>query len=160
MVNDAPKRRWLLIALIVSLGLNLFLGSLMVGRWIAGPPHHRGAFAAAERGPAGEPGRILQRMASSLPQEHRPAFEAVMTKHRERIVELAGQARDARQQVRAILNSDTFERAALDRAFENVRTRNLALQAEIQATIGEAAAALPPDARKQLADWRAHARGR
>jgi uncharacterized membrane protein len=70
MVNDAPKRRWLLIALIVSLGLNLFLGSLMAGRWIAGPPHHR-QFAAAERGPAGEPGRILQRMASSLP--HRRA---------------------------------------------------------------------------------------
>jgi uncharacterized membrane protein len=159
MVNDAPKRRWLLIALIVSLGLNLFLGSLMVGRWIAGPPHHR-QFAAAERGPAGEPGRILQRMASSLPQEHRPAFEAVMTKHRERIVELAGQARDARQQVRAILGSEAFDRTSLDRAFENVRTRNLALQAEIQATIGEAAAALPPDARKRLADWRAHGRGR
>jgi uncharacterized membrane protein len=62
--------------------------------------------------------------------------------------------------VRAILGSEALDRTSLDRAFENVRTRNLALQAEIQATIGEAAAALPPDARKRLADWRAHGRGR
>jgi len=160
MVNDAPKRRWVVFALVVSLGLNLFLGSLIVGRWIGGPPHHRGPFAAAERGPAGEPGRILQRMASGLPAEHRAAFEAVAAKHRDRIVELAGQARDARQQARTVLASETLDRAALDRAFEAIRTRNAALQAEIQATIGEAAATLPPDARKQLADWRAHGRGR
>ena len=76
MVNDTPKRRpWILIALIVSLALNLFLGGLMIGRWVSGPPHHRMPFAAgAERGPAGEPGRILQRMAGSLPPDQRPAF--------------------------------------------------------------------------------------
>ena len=158
MVNDTPKRRpWILIALIVSLALNLFLGGLMIGRWVSGPPHHRAA--AAERGPGGEPGRILQRMAGSLPQEHRPAFEAVIGRHQERIVVLATQAREARAQVRDVLNKEPFDRAALDRAFETVRTRNDALQTEIQATIAEAAAALPPEARRQLADWRARGRG-
>jgi uncharacterized membrane protein len=162
MVNDAPKRRpWILIALIGSLTLNLFLGGLMIGRWVSGPPFHRmHAAAGAERGPAGEPGRILRRMAGSLPQEHRPAFEAVIAKHQPRVVELATQARDAREQARDVLRKEPFDRAALDRAFEAIRTRNAALQTEIQATIGEAAASLPPEARQRLADWRAHGRGR
>jgi uncharacterized membrane protein len=160
MVNDAPKRRpWILIALIGSLGLNLFLGGLIVGRWVSGPPH-RPPFAFAERAPGGEPSRFLHRMASTLPPDHRPVFESAISKHQDRIVELANQARAARAQVREVLGKEPFDRAALDRAFETVRARNMALQAEVQMTIGEAAADLPPDARRQLADWRAHGRGR
>jgi len=159
MVNDTPKRRsWIVIALIVSVGLNLFLGGLMVGRWISGPPHR--PFATAERGSGGEPGRFLHRMASTLPPEHRPVFDAVISKHQNRIAELASEAREAREQVRAVLNKEPFDRAALDRAFENIRARNIALQTEIQMTISEAAAGLPPEARQRLADWRAHRRER
>jgi uncharacterized membrane protein len=62
--------------------------------------------------------------------------------------------------VRTVLSKEPFDRVALDRAFENVRARNIALQTEIQMTIGEAAASLPPDARQKLANWRAESRGR
>ncbi|HEX2116861.1 MAG TPA: periplasmic heavy metal sensor [Alphaproteobacteria bacterium] len=159
MVNDAPKRRpWILIALIGSLGLNLFLGGLMVGRWVSGPPHRH--VAMAERVPGGEPGRFLNRMASSLPPEHRPVFEGVISKHQDRVAELANQARAAREQVRDVLGKEPFDRAALDRAFETVRARNMALQSEVQMAIAEAAAGLPPEARQRLADWRAHGRRR
>ena len=160
MVNGAPKSRpWILIVLIVSLGLNLFLGGLMVGRWVSGGPHRPPQFASNERGPTGEPSRFLRRMASTLPPEHRSAFEAVIDRHRERVVRAAGEARDAREDVRQVLRKEPFDRAALDRAFETVRTRNVALQTEIQIAIGEAAAELPPQARQRLADWRAHGRG-
>src|SRR5262245_60644321 len=132
MVSEALKSRpWVLIVLVVSLGLNLFLGGLMAGRWFSGPPHRPHAAATpGERGAAGEPGRILQRMAATLPPEHRPAFEAAIAKHRDRVVEAATQAREAREQVREVLRKEPFDRAALDTAFEKVRTSNLALQTE------------------------------
>lgn len=158
MVNGASTPRpWVLIVLIVSLGLNLFLGGLMAGHWFSGPPHPPRA-AQGERGAAGEPGRILQRMASTLPPEHRPAFEAAIAKHRDRVAQAASQSREAREQVREILRKDPLDRAALDRAFEAVRTSNIALQTEIQMTIAEAAADLPASARQRLTEWRAHGR--
>jgi uncharacterized membrane protein len=158
MVSEIAKSRpWMLILLVVSLGLNLFLGGLMAGRWFSGPPY-RAAAAMTERGPAGEPNRILQRMADSLPPEDRPVFETIIAKHREGVLRAAGEARDAREIVRAVLRKEPFDRAALDRAFEDVRKSNAALQLAIQSTIGEAAAQLPPEARQRLADWRAHGR--
>jgi uncharacterized membrane protein len=160
MVSEASKSRpWVLIVLIASLGLNLFLGGLMAGRWFSGPPH-RMAATQGERGPAGEPGRILQRMAQTLPPEHRPAFEAAIAKHRDRIAQAATQAREARDLVRDILRKDPLDRAALDSAFETLRTSNVALQAEIQQTIADAAAGLPVSARHRLTEWRAQGRGR
>jgi len=158
MVSEAAKSRpWVLIVLIVSLGLNLFLGGLMVGRWFSGPPH-RPPFVMNDRGPAGEPNRILQRMAAALPPDHRPAFETVIAKHRERVMQAAGQAREAREQVRKTLRQEPFDRAALDRAFESLRQSNTVLQQEVQNTIGDAAAMLPADARQRLADWRVQGR--
>jgi uncharacterized membrane protein len=163
MVNGTPpRRRWLLIALIASLAVNLFLGSWMLGRWFAGPHMHRHAAMTGERGGPGAeaPGRsMMQRMAASVPAENRPAFEAVMAKHRERIAEAAAQAREARGQIREVIVREPFDRAALDKAFETLRTRNETLQSATQQAIAEAAAALPPEARRRLADWRAHARG-
>lgn len=162
MVNETAKRRpWLFALLVVSLGLNLFLGGLMLGRWFSGPPMMRQMAMHGERGPGGEPGRFLmQRMAASLPAEHRPVFEAAIEKHRDRITQAATQAREARDTARDALNKEPFDRAALERAFEAVRSRNDALQQEIQAAIADAAANLPPDARQRLADWRAYGRGR
>jgi uncharacterized membrane protein len=159
MVSAALKSRpWMLIVLVVSLGLNLFLGGLMAGRWFSGPPH-RMAATQGERGPAGEPGRILQRMAQTLPPEHRPAFEAAIAKHRDRVAQAATQAREAREQVRDIMRKDPLDRAALDNAFEKVRMSNVALQTEIQTTIADAAAVLPASARHRLTEWRAQGRG-
>ena len=160
MVSEPSKSRpWVLTVLVVSLGLNLFLGGLMAGRWFSGPPHRQHAAMQGERGPAGEPGRILQRMAATLPPEQRPAFEATIAKHRDRVAQAASQAREAREQVREVLRREPFDRAALDNAFEQVRAKNLALQIEIQTTIAEAAAGLPPSARQQLSEWRAQGRG-
>jgi uncharacterized membrane protein len=161
MVNGTPKSRpWMTIVLIVSLGLNLFLGSLMIGRWLSGPPHRPAPFARTERAPGAEANRFLERMASDLPREHRAGFEATFERHRERLGRAAGEARQARDHVREALRKEPFDRAELERAFEGLRARNNALQQEIQSAIVEGAAALPPDARERLADWRAHGRGR
>lgn len=159
MVSESSKSRpWVLIVLVISLGLNLFLGGLMAGRWFSGPPH-RMAGVQGERGPAGEPGRILQRMAQTLPPENRPAFEAAIAEHRDRVAQAATQAREARDLVRDVLRKDPLDRAALDSAFEKLRTSNVALQTEIQQTIADAAVNLPAPARHRLTEWRAQRRG-
>jgi uncharacterized membrane protein len=163
MVKETPKRRsWLIILLLASLGLNVFLGGLMLGRWFSGPPMMRHLALYGERGSGGDsPGRvILDRMAASLASEHRPAFEAAIARHRDRITQAAAQAREARSQVREALSKEPFDRAALDRAFESVRSSNTALQAATQDAIADAADSLPPEARQRLADWRAYSRGR
>jgi uncharacterized membrane protein len=161
MVNaPAKSRSWMTIALIVSLGLNLFLGSLIVGRWFSGPHHRPPPYARTERAPGAEANRILQRMASALPHEHRAGFESVLDRHRDRLSRAAVEAREARDQVRQALRKEPFDRAELERAFETLRARNNALQQEIQTAIAEGAAGLPPEARERLADWRAHSRHR
>jgi uncharacterized membrane protein len=164
MVNETSRRRpWLLIALIASVAVNLFLGSWMLGRWFGGPHMHRHVAAMGERGgPAGDaPGSsMMRRMAASVPAEYRRDFEVVMEKHRDRIAEAAARAREARDHVRDAIVTEPFDRAALDKAFETLRTRNTALQSETQAAISEAATTLPPEARRRLADWRAIGRDR
>jgi Spy/CpxP family protein refolding chaperone len=163
MVNGTPRRRsWLLIALIVSIGANLFFGSWMLGRWFAGPPLPRHVAMLGERGGPGadSPGRsVMRRMAASVPAEHRAEFEAVMTRHRDRIADAAAQAREARGEIRDAIIKEPFDRAALDKAFATLRARNETLQSATQAAIAEAASSLPPEARRRLVDWRAHGRG-
>jgi uncharacterized membrane protein len=158
MVNGTPKRRpWLLIVLIASLGINLFLGSWLAGRLLAGPPMFRHATTAERGGPARS---VIDRMAASIPAENRAAFEAVMARHRDPITDAAAQSREARNRVREAIAREPFDRAALDAAFDTLRTRNAALQSATQEAMAEAASALPPEARKRLADWRAHSRRR
>jgi uncharacterized membrane protein len=158
MVNGTPRRRpWLLIALVASIGLNLFLGSWVAGRLLAGPPMFRHAATGERGGPARS---VIDRMAASISAEHRATFEAVMARHREPIADAASRAREARDNAREAVASEPFDRAALDKAFETLRMRNDALQSATQSAMAEAAAALPPEARKQLADWRARSRRR
>lgn len=150
------RTSWLTILLVVSVGLNLFLGGLFAGHWYAGRP----GMVVAPGGSAETPGRgLLQRMIASLPAEERPAFEAVVAKRRPQVTQAVGEVRAARQTVREALLREPLDRPALDTAFAELRRRNDALQATIQATIAEAAAGLSPAARRRLADWRMHGRG-
>lgn len=157
MVSEAPPRRpWITILLIASLGLNVFLGGLLAGHWFAGP---QAVVFGQPRSPGASPSRMItDRMAAALPAEDRPRFEAVMAKHRPTVAEAAARFHEAREKVRDVLAKEPFDRAALDQAFAEQREGNAALQIAIQSSISEAAASLTPEARQRLADWRAHGR--
>ena len=160
MVSEtSPRRRWMKVVLAVSLGFNVFFGSVIVGHWIAGPHGPRTMVFGQPRGPGGPPSRMIaDRLAAALPAEHRPQFEAVMAKHRPAVSEAAARFHESRDKVREVLAREPFDPAALDQAFSEQRARNEALQVAIQDSIAEAAAALPVEARQRLADWRAHSR--
>ena len=158
MVSEVrPRRPWFTILLIGSLGLNVFLGGLLAGHWVAGLSEPRAMAFGQPRGPGAPPGRMItDRMAAALPADDRPRFEAIMAKHRPAVTEAAARFHEARDKVRDVLAKEPFDPAALDRAFAEQRERNTALQVAIQTSIAEAASNLPPEARQRLADWRAH----
>ena len=164
MVTKPP--RLFAIVLFVSLGLNVFLGGILAGHWLADdsaaapvPPSTtlvpRQGERDADKGPGGW---LFRRMAQSLPDEHRATFEAIIARHRPAMAKAATSIRTARSQVHAAMTNEPFDRATLDAAFAELRAGNDVLQAEIQSAIAEAAQALPLDARQHLADWRAHGR--
>ena len=162
MVNGTPKRRpWLLIVLVASIGLNLFLGSWMLGRWFSGPPMPaaHGDDRRARRRRAGtvddaahggqHSGRAPRGVRSRDGQAPRPDCRSRGA---------GARCRAARSATRSSRSRSTAQRSTPHS--RRCATRNEALQSATQAAIAEAAASLPPDARRQLADWRAHGRGR
>jgi uncharacterized membrane protein len=152
MVNLSPRAgKWVLAALVVSLGLNLFVGGVMIGR---GLHHHRDW--SAERPSPDREHRVIAfvgRMAMALPPEDRAKFMAKMEGYRAELVEADRNFRDARNKVQDAIAAEPFDRNALDRAFGEVAARMAAMQKVLHAALSDAVSTLPPDARKALSRW-------
>jgi uncharacterized membrane protein len=153
MVTFTPRMgKWLLALLVVSLGINIFLGSMIVGRHFHRP--HGEMFAERAVPGADRPlRRIAMRMFSSIPDDQRPILEQAFADQR-RNFQTAGQAsRDARERLRTVLSTEPFDAAALDRAFADLRARTEEVQKVMHATIASAAVKMSPEGRKRLAEW-------
>lgn len=153
MVTFTPRAgKWLLAGLIVSLGLNLFLGSMIFGRHFHRP--HGEMFAERAVPGADRPlRRIAQRMFASIPDDQRPILESAFAEQRPKLTAASQAARDAREKVRVVLGTEPFDQAALDRAFTELRGHTEEVQKVMQTTIGSAAAKMTPEGRKRLAEW-------
>jgi uncharacterized membrane protein len=153
MVTFTPRAaKWLLAGLIVSLGLNLFLGSMIFGRHFHQP--HGEMFAERAVPAADRPlRRIAQRMFASIPDDQRPILESAFAEQRPKLAAASQAARDAREKVRVILGTEPFDQAALDRAFNELRDRTEEVQKVMHTTIASAAAKMTPEGRKRLAEW-------
>lgn len=153
MVTFTPRAgKWLLAGLIVSLGLNLFFGAMILGRHFHQP---RGEMFAERAVPGADRPlrRIAQRMFASLPDDQRPILESAFAAQRPKLAAASQAAREAREKVRVILNADTLDPAALDRAFADLRARTEEVQLVMHAAIANAAARMSPEGRKRLAEW-------
>lgn len=153
MVTFTPRAaKWLLAGLIVSLGLNLFLGSMIFGRHFFRP--HGDMFAERAVPAADRPlRRIAQRMFASIPDDQRPILESAFAEQRPNLSAASQAARDAREKVRVALGTEPLDQAALDRAFAELRDRTEEVQKVMHTAIGSAAAKMTPEGRKRLAEW-------
>lgn len=140
----APARRWLKIALAVSVVLNLLFIGLAAGR-IFGP----GPFGRAWH---------LDRAAEALPPAEADEFRAIMRRHRSEMAEQFKAARRAREQVREVLRAEPFDRARLERELAEVRQRSDAMQRSLHAALVEAASRMSPEGRERLSRWERHMR--
>lgn len=148
MVAANGKRRWLGILLVLSLGLNLFFASMMVGRW----------FGHGPGGPGGGPGmRMLEQMeraGDDLPEADRAAFRARLDALRPAMEQGVQKMRGARDRLREVLSAPTLDEAAFTAAQDEMQRSVDTMQENMRALVLEAARALPPERRRELFDRR------
>lgn len=152
MVTLDPRAgKWVLLALFVSLGLNLFVAGFVLAHKYHRPPHE----FADQRPPNERPGvhAFVDRMAGTLPDADREQFLSVIAGYRAEMATAEKQLRDARQKVREAVAADPFDRAALETAFGEVRARLQDMQKVMHGALTDAISRLPADARKNLAEW-------
>lgn len=154
---DPRSGKWLLLALVVSLGLNLFVGGLVLGHRLHREPH--GDWTRPQHA-ENEP-RIfgfVGRMASALPLGDRKQFIGAMETYHGELAAADARLRQARQKVRDAMAADPFDRTALENAFADVRTSMTDVQKVLHGALADAVSRLPPAARKDLSEWEPRAR--
>jgi len=136
-VTAAPRRRTTLIlaiALAVSLCLNLFAG----GAWLAGRWFDRHVEATAASVMRAYPPELRRDVLRRLLQDRAELRSAV------------GGLREARQRMVAVMRADPLDRAALDAAMAEVRSRTGALQALLQSALADTLAETPAEERARI----------
>lgn len=132
----------ILVALVLSVCLNVFVAGVVIGRVSAGgrPPLAQGG------------GGGFERFIATVPEEARPVVRQTLREHRPRIQERFLALRNARQDVAAIVGAEPFDRPAFEAAMATVRTRSKEMEAEMHGVIAEALAQLPAELRAQMAE--------
>lgn len=140
MTDDqkAKPRRWLKIALVASLVVNV----LLIGIGVGSALHHRRELLG--------PHMSLHHLTADLPEEARRTVDEVMAAHRARIHDLVRQVREKRRELGVLLGAPTIDHVALEKAFQDIQAADAALQREIQAATREMADRLPVEARREL----------
>ncbi|MFZ5789255.1 MAG: periplasmic heavy metal sensor [Pseudomonadota bacterium] len=141
---------WLAIALLISLGLNLFMGGAFAGRFFHyrfGPPDRFGPPPIEAMSGPGQVRWLLRRIAGDLPGDERAAFRQAMESRRDALVARGKDLREAREAVRSAIEARPFDRAAYDAAVATLGERQKAFANELSDAIGDAlelAAGSPP----------------
>lgn len=126
------------VALIVSLCVNLLLAGMMLGgRWHDGPRHHR-TFGSS--------------MMMSVPEEARPMMKEVFESHRAEFKTHLEAIRVARMKVADVLKADSIDQAQLDQALAELSQKSQTMRQFGLQVMVEIAHKLPPDLRRQMAD--------
>jgi uncharacterized membrane protein len=141
MSNGSKTRRWLAVALVVSVGINLLFVGIAAGRYFT----HRGF----ER--PGEP--IAERIGRALPPEAGEIFRNELRQRRPDIASARLALREARQEVRTALAAEPFDPARLEAALGEMRRRGLSLQQTMHESMVASARQMSPEARRRLAEW-------
>lgn len=125
----------LAVVLLISLAANLFLGGVWAGRFA----HYRGHGGWSDvRDGRGMVERVLERIAGDLPRDQRKAFRDEMEAQRDRLAAGGQEMRDAREDLRAAITAQPFDRAKFDAAFASMRDRSRTFWTELQQAVGDA----------------------
>ncbi len=138
------------VALMLSLAVNFFFAGLAVSHVGRPPP--------PPHGPPGPEGFLL-RLAETLPSEDAAILHRALDANRATI----RAERDVRdsfpQRLRAALLTEPFDPQALMAVFETTDQQERALRQRVQASLAEAAAAMSPEGRRRMAEFRPQRHG-
>jgi uncharacterized membrane protein len=146
MSNGAASisgRRWLVIALLVSLALNaFFIGAAATD-----------IFRTSKKTGYGGPIRYeLRWLAGRLPAESMSRVEAAVAEGRPATEAHIERLRELRRGLGALAAAEEPDRAAIDAKLAEIRTELDLMLADAQKTTMDALLALPPEARVRLRD--------
>ncbi|MFO7177754.1 MAG: periplasmic heavy metal sensor [Pseudomonadota bacterium] len=138
-----------LLWLALSVGLNLLLGGVLVGSYLAGSPREKPPFEMP-----GSP-----RHGPQPPHARRIAGE-VLAPHREELRERRKQVAAARAEARAALEREPYDPEAFERALTRLRAETTKSQEAVHRAMARAAASADPERRRLLKHMLERERGR
>ena len=138
------RRRGLWVALILSLGVNLFLVGWVASAWVYGPLHGPGARTAAGVGAPFQHRAALRTLGGENRQTVQRIWRESALEFRARVDAL----RQAHAGMRTAFASDQADAKAMGDAVANLKERANGMFDHVNATLLKIAAALPPEARK------------
>ena len=146
------RTRWLILLLLASLGVNLFIGGLAIGRWVdhgwdgSGEPAR---FTAPPPPPEGPGPRWLRRMVG---EDGIDTVRTVWKEHEGIIDPLRQEADAARSAVTDALSAEPFSRDDYEAALIRMRSTMGALQTAVHAAIADVVTAMTPEQRQAFAE--------
>lgn len=151
LAPPTPNRgpRWLRIALIASVALNVLVLGVVAGTmW-------RLRDAAA----SGQIGSNMLAYSSTLSGERRETIRQMFTERRATIRPLRQAARQARREMVRSLTTEPFDKAAFLAAQARVLEAEAKVRREIALVVADAAEKLSPEERRSFTRWRGSRRG-
>lgn len=133
------------VALMLSLAVNMFFAGLAVS--------HVGRRPPPPHGPPGPEGFIL-RLAETLPPDDAALLHRALDANRPTIRAEHEVRESFPQRLRIALLAEPFDPKALIAVFEDTDRQEHALRQRVQASLAEAAAAMSPEGRRRMAEFR------
>lgn len=137
------ERRWiigLVVALTVSLAGNLLVAGVVASRWFDRPPPPL-SFA----GPS-----MIEGLFEDLSPEGSKIMRSAMHEARRDLRPTFGELREARQEVRRLLEAEDFDRAAFDAAMARVDTLGDTVEARMEKGFADAVGQLSAEDRRRF----------
>lgn len=142
-------QRWMPIALMLSLAVNMFFAGLVVSHIGRPPP--------PPHGPPGPEG-FLQRMADTLPDADAAILRRAIDSSRPNMQAEHEEREAFLQKIRAGLLAQPFDPKALlavfEERFEDADTREHAMRQRVIVALVDAAAAMSQEGRRRMAEFR------
>lgn len=156
--------RTLSLLLFLSLGLNMFLGGMVVSRWLAPPPPWFDGGGPPGRDFGRGDGPPMHRLAdgAELAPAYRAQVRALWDEMRPRMHAQMHAVRAARRQVHHLLVAEDLDLEALAAAQQTLSARLSDARETMQAHLRAIAALLPPEQRQRYFEeaMRGHGPGR
>jgi len=143
------RTRWLILALLASLAVNVFVGGLVIGRWVDHGWHGGGAHWRGGTPPEGPGPRWLRRMVG---EEGMPAVRAAWADHAAVIDPLRSEAHVARRAVADALAADPFVRADYETALAAMRASMERMHAATHAAMVDVVESMSSEQRAAFAE--------
>ncbi len=134
--------RWLLIGLlVVSIGVNVFLGGVFTGRRFFRPPPNPDVMIS----------RVVEHLSSALSPADSTTMHRIFDAHRRLFADRFAALRRAHAALSQAMAAEPFDRAALDAALQGVERERMALGEVFRASLLETAMEISPQGRQILA---------